>query len=148
MKKYLFILGTFLTTCSAFGATGESCKNFLVSELTRTLQSAKINLTSKNLQNDVTSLLLPQMKNIIENNNECKNVQEDLLAYDKSVFSVSIPNHIFDIQFNFSDSLVDNIGHVALPEEMMESVLPWYGILVVKKGSLDECPQRHSFTGF
>ena len=137
MKKGLFILGALLSSYSAFGATGESCKNFLVSELTHTLQSAKINLTSKTLQNDVTDLLLPKMKDIIENTTECKGVRQDLLLYDQTDFSVSVPNHTFDIQFNFSDSLANTAGRVTLPEDMMESVLPWYGILVVKKGSLD-----------
>lgn len=127
MKKFLVILCALLTGYSAFGATGEQCKNYLVSELTKTLKSANINIASQTLKNDVTNLLQSQMKTIIETSNQCKGEKKELLAYDKTTFSVPVQNHVFDIQFNFS-----NTG------DIIESILPWYGILVVKKGSLDQ----------
>ena len=136
MKKYLFALLTLLNSGAVFGATGESCKNFLVSKLTTTLQSSNINLSSKTLERDVQALLLPQLAEIIEHNAECASVKKDLLKYDGTSFSVNHNNHRFDISLDFTGTLVGTLNPVDIPDEL-ESVLSWYGILIVQKGSLD-----------
>lgn len=136
MKKYLFALLTLLNSGTVFGATGESCKNFLVSKLTTTLQSSNINLSSKTLERDVRALLLPQLAEIIEHNAECASVKKDLLKYDGTSFSVNHNNHRFDISLDFTGTLVGALDPVDIPDEL-ESVVSWYGILIVQKGSLD-----------
>ena len=135
MKKYLFAFFSLFNICTGFCATGEGCKNHLVSQLSSKLESANINPTSPTLERELRLLLLPEMDEIIEHHSECASVKYDLLAYSGTEFSVNTKNHQFDITLNFTDSLVGTIDP-NVPDEM-ESVLPWYGILVVQKGSLD-----------
>lgn len=136
MKKTLFTVLTLLSVNSAFGATGDGCINYLKTQLTTKLQNANIDPKSPNLKNEIHTLLLPQMSEIIEHNSECSSVKNELLSYSGSEFSVNVPNHRYDITLNFTESLVGSTDPVPVPDEM-ESVLPWYGILVVQKGSLD-----------
>ncbi len=136
MKKYILAIFSLLSIGTAFGTTGEDCKDFLISKLTSTLQTSNIDIKSTSLEQDVRALLLPELSEILEHNATCTSVRNELLQFDGTTFSVNVPNHRFDIVLDFSESLVGSLEPIPVPDEL-ESVLSWYGILVVKKGSLD-----------
>ncbi len=135
MLKKLFIFLLCFINYSAYAASGTDCTNKVKNTLTNLLQQSNIDISSKTLASDVTSILEPKFLDIVENDADCKGT--DLIAQNKTKFSIPYSGHTFDIELLFSNSLVDLLDPVDKPEEL-ESLFPWYGILVVKKGSLDK----------
>ncbi len=136
MYKTLF--GLCLIFCGIFSATAQTCKEKIISNITTALENSTINLASPTLASDITNILQPKFEDTIENDALCKGKSQELLSYNDSIFSVPVGNHTFDIKLKLSSSLSDIIDTpVAKPDEL-ERVLPWFGILVVKKGSLDK----------
>ena len=137
MIKCLFVILSLFSANVAFAASGEGCKNLLTTQLSSKLQSSNINTRSQTLERDVRALLLPQLTEIIEHNKECTSVKDELREnYSGTEFSVHVADHRFDIVLDFTGTLVGTLDSQPIPDEM-ESVLPWFGILVVQKGSLD-----------
>ena len=137
MKRYFLTLLLLLTPTFATAATASDCQSKLKTELSTLLKSSRIDLKSKTLASDVTKILKPKFDDIVSNDPLCKSKNSELLAMNGTTFSVPISDHTFDIELKFSKSLSDITNPVAKPEEL-ERLLPWYGILVVKKGSLDK----------
>ena len=139
MKNKILTFLILSLTCITSGAFADAtqCKDLLVSELTNLLTRSTIDTKSNTLASDVQKILKPKFEDILLNNATCKNVHNDLLSLDGTVFSVPFSGHTFDIEFDFDNTLVGNIPQIEKPDEL-ESVMPWYGILVVKKGSLDK----------
>ena len=139
MKNKMLTFLLLSLTCITSGAYADAsqCKDLLISELTKTLTTSSIDTKSNTLASDVQKILKPKFEDILLNNATCKNVHNDLLSLDGTVFSVPFSGHTFDIEFDFDNTLVGNIQQIEKPDEL-ESVMPWYGILVVKKGSLDK----------
>lgn len=139
MKNKILTFLILSLTCITSGAFADAtqCKDLLVSELTNLLTRSTIDTKSNTLASDVQKILKPKFEDIILNNTTCKNVHNDLLSLDGTVFSVPFSGHTFDIEFDFDNTLVGNTPQIEKPDEL-ESVMPWYGILVVKKGSLDK----------
>ncbi len=113
----------------------QACINTFAPAFTTQLESAQLNLESSNLAEEVASLLQPQMNNILQTNQNCITAKSALENYKGAEFSIDFPpNHVFDIELQFAHMPSQAI---VKPEEL-ESLLPWFGILVVKKGSLDK----------
>ncbi len=133
MKKYILTLLFLLLPTFVSAAPVSTCHEKLTQELTSLLKKSNINLQSSTLASDVTNILKPKFDDIVSNDPLCKSKNSELLAMNGKTLSIPISGHTFDIEFRFSDKAAP----VPIPEEL-ESVLPWYGILVVKKGSLDK----------
>lgn len=112
-------------------ATLADCTSQFAPALTQKLQSANINLKSTTLANDVASILQPEFDSLVRGQ-KCQDVKSELAQYKGMEFSVEFPTHVFDIELQFATT-----NAIEKPEEL-ESLLPWFGILVVKKGSLDK----------
>lgn len=139
MKHKILTFLLLSLTCITSGAFADAtqCKDLLISELTNTLTSSRIDTKSQTLESDVQKILKPKFEDILLNNAACKNSPSDILSFDGTIFSVPFSGHTFDIEFDFNNTLVGNTPQIEKPDEL-ESVMPWYGILVVKKGSLDK----------
>lgn len=137
MRTWLLSFSVFFTCFATTVASAETCKDKLKAGLTQILNTSNIDLKSATLASDVTNLLQPKFQDIIENDPVCKGNSTDLLSYNATTFSIPIQNHTFDIELRFSNSLADTLAPIDKPQEL-ERLLPWYGILVVKKGSLDK----------
>lgn len=135
MLRKIFAFLIYLTCCSAYAATETDCTKKIKNSLSSLLQQSNIDISSKTLAYDVTSILEPKFLDIVENDADCKGT--DLIAQNKTKFSIPYSGHTFDIELIFSNSLADLLDHIDKPDEL-ESLFPWYGILVVKKGSLDK----------
>lgn len=132
-KKIISFLLCFISH-NAIATDDSACINKIKAELTNLLQHSTIDLSSSTLESDVSKILEPKFLDIVENTTECKTA--NLLSHNSTTFSIPISNHTFDIELQFAKTLTDFITPVDKPQEL-ESLLPWYGILVVKKGSLD-----------
>lgn len=117
---------------SAFASSFDDCKNKFAPEFSKLLNSSYINYNSTTLGNDVAKILQPSFNNILNNDPDCVAAKNDLLTYRSAMFSIKTSQKIFDINLEFggTSSMQDSLE--------FESVMPWYGILVVKKGSLDD----------
>lgn len=137
MKKYILTFLLLLLPTFAHTAPVATCHEKLTQELTTLLKKSNINLQSSTLASDVTNILKPKFDDIVSNDPLCKSKNSELLAMNGKTLSIPISGHTFDIEFRFSKSLTDIIEPIAKPDEL-ERLLPWYGILIVKKGSLDK----------
>lgn len=137
MKSHIFAFLLSLMPMLAVAAPIATCQDKITSELTNLLSTSKINLNSPTLASDVTNILKPKFDDIVSNDALCKSNTTELLALNTKIISIPVSNHIFDIEFKVSTSLADLVEPIAKPDEL-ESLLPWYGILIVKKGSLDK----------
>ena len=135
MLKKLFTFLLCVICYPAYAATDTNCTDKIKNSLNLLIQQSNIDISSPTLAYDVTRLLEPKFLDIVENDIDCKGT--DLIAQNETKFSISYSDHTFDIELKFSNSLADLLDSVDKPEEL-ESLLPWYGILVVKKGSLDK----------
>lgn len=130
--KHFFISFLFmLMTIVANAATLSDCTSQFAPALTKKLESSTIDFNSKTIANDVAKILQPEFDALVRSQ-QCQSVKSELAQYRGMNFSVEFPTHIFDIELQFAPT-----NAVGKPEEL-ESLLPWFGILVVKKGSLDK----------
>ncbi len=131
MKHLIIFIISIFTSIVANAATLSDCTKQFEPVLTKKLESSTINFNSKNLASDITSILQPEFDALVRSN-KCQEVKSELAQYKGITFSVEFPTHVFDIELQFAPT-----NAIEKPEEL-ESLLPWFGILVVKKGSLDK----------
>lgn len=108
----------------------ETCVNSWAPAFTQTLNKPGVTFDATN----ITNLLQPQFDNIIQTDPNCIQAKSDLLKHSGAEFAINIPGK------PGIDITVEITGDRTSPETSLEfeSVMPWYGIMVVKKGSLDE----------
>lgn len=139
MKRILCVFSFAFITIAASAATLSDCTKQFEPTLTNKLKSSTIDFNSATLASDITSILQPEFDKLIKSK-PCQDVKAELTQQTSSTFSVELPTHIFDIELQFTAASPQQPTPqkpIDKPEEL-ESLLPWYGILVVKKGSLDK----------
>lgn len=132
---FVFLLIAFSTNI-VVAEPFNDCINKFAPAFTNLLSSSSINYNSSNLANDVGSLLQPTFNSILKTDPNCISAKNDLIAYKTATFSVETSQKIFDLELQFGNnsSMTNSLE--------FESVMPWYGILVVKKGSLDDYSKK------
>ena len=90
MKHKILTFLLLSLTCITSGAFADAtqCKDLLISELTNTLTSSRIDTKSQTLESDVQKILKPKFEDILLNNAACKNSPSDILSFDGTIFSV------------------------------------------------------------
>ena len=138
MRKTSVFLLMVMMCGAAFAAPIDECKVLLTKRLTDVLEQnvSSLNLASSTVADDAAKIMQPVFNSVISSEAACVNAKNELAQYGSATFSVEVPpKYVFDIEMQFA-STTPVSGRVDKPEEI-ESLLPWYGILVVKKGSLD-----------
>lgn len=142
MKHIFYIFSVLCFAASAGAATLQDCTNKFAVNLTNALRNSAVNPNSTTFTDDVNKVLQPALNTTIANDADCQAVYRELLKYKGAEFSVEFPPHIFNITLqldgaNSNINTPDKLIAIQKPDEL-ESLLPWFGILVVKKGSLDK----------
>jgi hypothetical protein len=115
----------------------DNCKNKFAPAFESIINASGLNFSSPSLASDVAALLQPKMDDLVHKDPDCISAKNDLLAYRGAELSIETSQKIFDIELQFEAELKENASDMEKAAEF-ESVMPWYGILVVKKGSADE----------
>jgi hypothetical protein len=143
MKRIALFFATVYMFCgtSLANASLDNCKNKFAPAFETLLRTSNINYASPTLASDVGALLQPKMDEIVSRDFDCINAKNELLAYRAAELSIETPQKIFDIELQFQPEFAENASDMEKATEF-ESVMPWFGILIVKKGSLDEYTEK------
>ncbi|HNY25336.1 MAG TPA: hypothetical protein PKJ33_02195 [Alphaproteobacteria bacterium] len=131
MKK-IIVAFFIIFSANAFASTGfDNCKNKIETAFSVALNSSKLNINSSTVGDDIAKILQPVFNNTLLKDPDCIAAKDELLEYKSADLSISMYGRTIEISLEFSSTNEEVPGGI-------KYTFPWYGILVVKKGSLDK----------